>query len=65
MSEETLKAWAFRRPYCTPEGGILVAKTATEAIALVNAAYGCASGTTVYCAETGEHKDYKIYGQQE
>ncbi len=50
----SLKSWAFSRPYCSPEGGNVVAKTPQEAIKLVHYAYGFASDTSVYCAETGE-----------
>ena len=49
-----LKNWGFRRPYCSPDTGSILAKTGEEALKLVNFMYGSCGGTTVYCAETGE-----------
>jgi len=51
-----IKSWAFKRPYCTPEAGFVIAVTSGEAIKLIHYAYGFASGTEVYCALTGEKK---------
>ena len=44
------KSWAFNRPYCSPNGGMVKASHYKEAIQLVHLAYGYASGTTVSCA---------------
>ncbi len=49
-----MKNWAFRRPYCNPASGFVLAKTGQEAIKLLNYAYGYCIGTTVFCAETDE-----------
>lgn len=57
--DNSMKSWAFSRPYCSPTSGILQAKTADEAIDLIHKAYGFASNTSVYCSETKERKTDK------
>ena len=52
--DETLKSWAYTRPYCQPASGNVVAKTASEALQLVHRMHGYANGTRAFCAETGE-----------
>lgn len=49
----SLKSWAFQRPFCTPTGGFVLARTAPEAISLIHFAHGYCSNTKVFCAETG------------
>tara|TARA_Y100001960_G_scaffold332753_1_gene434638 strand:- start:8288 stop:8578 length:291 start_codon:yes stop_codon:yes gene_type:complete len=55
--EETsqMKSWAFKRPFCNPNAGIIQAKTGEEAIKLIHRAYGFTSNVSVYCAETNEN----------
>lgn len=43
--------YAFRRPYCSPSGGFVLANSPAEAIDLINHAFGY-TDTTVYDPET-------------
>lgn len=54
MKKESIKVWAFNRPYCSPASGTIQAKTGEEAMDLLHKAYGFASNSVVYCAETKE-----------
>ncbi len=60
-----LKSWAFRRPFCVPAGGFVLAKTGSEAIELINYAHGYASHTSIFCAETGEKYGDDLEGNDE
>ena len=51
---ERLLSWAFRRPYCQPASGIVMAYSMDEARSLVEAAYGHCSDLYLYCPATGE-----------
>ena len=48
------KNWGFKRPYCSPGSGIVLAKTGDEAYKLVQWTYGYVNDLQLYCAETGE-----------
>lgn len=50
----SFKGWAFRRDGYNPDGGFVIAKTASEAFSLVQYMHGPASGVTVFCAETNQ-----------
>ena len=50
--ERKMKSFAFNRPYCSPEGGLVCAVDFADAIDLVHSAYGYASNTRVYDAQT-------------
>lgn len=52
--KDRIKSWAFRRPDCSPRGGMVLARTGVEAMKLVHYAYGFASYSRVFCAETDE-----------
>ena len=56
---DNMKSWGFKRPYCKPASGNILAKTSDEAIKLAHYINGFASNTEVYCAETGETKTDK------
>ncbi len=51
---KTIKIWGFKRPYCNPEHGTVMAKTAVEAQKLISFLYGFCGKQTIYCAETDE-----------
>ena len=58
MYTNATKTWAFKRPYCSPSSGCVLAKTSDEAMKLIYYMYGVASNTEIYCAETEEqYKD--------
>lgn len=54
--DERMKSWGFKRPYCNPSSGNVLAYSADEAIKLVHFMHGFTSNTEVYCAETNERK---------
>lgn len=57
----TAMCWAYKRPYCSPPSGNVMAETAKEAFRLIHFMHGYASGTRVFCARTDEEwvDDYR------
>lgn len=53
VRERRLRSFAVRRPYCSPEGTVIVAYSAEEAVNLAHKAYGYASDTTAQDSEVG------------
>ena len=54
MTDNRLRSWAFKRPYCKPSAGFVLARSGAEALKLLNFAYGFCTDAKVYCAETNE-----------
>lgn len=59
-----LRSWAFQRPYMHTAGGVVLARSAKEALELVEYAYGSCTDTSVYCPSTGERNTKHVIRNQ-